>query len=267
MGVAGKSGTRWPLALAVTAVGGLMALVGGCSRETDLPAAEEPSQSSGATTVFAREAHASGVDPELAGMFVAAFGEQPPATVRAPTGGRESLLQYKPVAAIRAGSGRILISEGETEDCHGCFGRLAIHYLTVSKGGFVVSRSWPHFVIGNGWGKPPDWNIRRDLMPNPVIEVRTHFGNQGYDCDWISLVELTSTKPIVRLPTTVAGYDNTGAVGDSVGEKTTAVVVPGPPGGLSLRYRGSRAGQINYAMVDGEYEARGVKPLKECAAE
>lgn len=267
MVVAGKSGTRWPLALAVTAVGGLMALVGGCSRETDLPAAEEPSRSSGATTVFAREADASGVDPDLAGMFVAAFGEQPPATVRAPTGGRESLLHYKPVAAIRAGSGRILISEGETEDCHGCFGRLAIHYVASSKGGFVVSGSWPHFVVGNGWGKPPDWSIRRDLLANPVIEVRTHFGNQGYDCDWISLVELTPTGPIVRLDTTVAGYDNTGAVGDEVGEKTAAVIVPGIAGGFSLRYRGSRAGQMNYVMIDGEYKARGAQPLKKCGAE
>ena len=118
---------------------------------------------------------------------------------------------------------------------------------------------------GNGWGKPPEWRLRHDLMRNPVLEVRTRFGNQGYNCEWVSLVELAYDRPIIRLPTIVAGYDNTGASDDGLGQSTTAVVDPQPGGGFVLRYLGSRPGHVSYVAGKRGYRPQGPQPLRECS--
>jgi len=102
--------------------------------------------------------------------------------------------------------------------------------------------------------------VRTDLLQFPVLELRTYFGNNGYDCDWVSLAELTPEKPVMRISSTVAGYDDSGAVED--GSETTSAIVERGSGknGIRLVYSGSHSASVDLVRVKGRYVA-GRNPL------
>lgn len=243
----------------------LAAVTCSCSRQNAFPDGAVSAPNAWASEVSATDTQVPNIAPILEALFSEAFGTPPLAVRKAPEGGRESAFRVVPVAAIKFGTNYALISESSTDDCHGCFGRLSVHYFTAIGSKYKIAGSWPNLVTGNGWGKPPEWRLRHDLMRNPVLEVRTRFGNQGYNCEWVSLVELAYDRPIIRLPTIVAGYDNTGASDDGLGQSTTAVVDPQPGGGFVLRYLGSRPGHVSYVAGKRGYRPQGPQPLRECS--
>ena len=108
-------------------------------------------------------------------------------------------------------------------------------------------------ITGQGWGQPPRWNIRRDLARYPMIEIRAEFGNHGYNCEWVSLIELTPRRPIERLSLTPVGYDDQGANADGNGDHVHGEILPNHINSLIIRYSGSFEGSSVYRLSKEKY--------------
>jgi hypothetical protein len=241
-------------------------LCSGCSSPTD-PRADGAGD---APLIEPAGAVAHKQDPRVAALFQLAFGGPPPFEIKAPLNSREGVYYYMPVHVLSSGRTEILISEATTSDCHGCFGKLAIHYFSRAKGNREVLGSWFDLVEGDGWGRPPQWLIRTDLLSSPVLEIRNAFGNNGSNCEWLSLIELTPAVPIVRLPPIVAGYDNRGARDETLHmpekywQSSTASVNTRNRDGFAVVYKGSRPGIVTYSKVHGDFVADRPPPIDRC---
>lgn len=208
-------------------------------------------------------------DPQLDLAFRAAFGQPPPAERESDRGWEVALLTYRPLRLVPLGDDRVaLISTATTSDCHACSGAVAVHYLRRSGVGFALIDGWLETLRGNGWGRPPDLAMRADISDRPVIEARFAFGNQGFDCEWISLVELGPRRPVTLLDHAKLSYDNEGAGTEADGivpETTSAVLIPGRLGrSFALRYSGTRAATVTYRRVDGTFRADRRAPIRSC---
>lgn len=244
----------------------LIISVVGCSKEDSQNPPTKPQRGFERETVerTSCEIEKRVASTSLERMFEAAFGASPPLGRPAPAGGRESCYRYEPAGTVRLGKTEAFISEAFTEDCHGCFGTLSIHYLRQVNNAFERAGSWEDIAAGNGWGRPPSWTVRRDLTRYPALEIRTEFSNNGYGCEWISLIELTPNRPIIRIQQTAAGYDTTGAVGHERGQAITSAFRLDRDGNINLVFEGTSVGTLKYSLIQDAYVASGRNPAVTC---
>ncbi|WP_336959008.1 hypothetical protein [Sphingobium aquiterrae] len=162
--------------------------------------------------------------------------------------------------SLRRIDGRwVLLNPVRDGDCHGCSGALEIRYLNVGEKGFEPAGSWPDMIGGGSWGAPPDWQIREDLMPVPVIAASGGGTWQGYSCSSMTLVALTPDKPLLMAEAIPVSYDNGGAVADA-GEAHSSVtgrIMPVRKGQrFDMIYQGSPGGTVRYSIgKDGKATA------------
>lgn len=202
-----------------------------------------------------------GTYPEPLGpMFAAAFGEAAPFRRSASDG----CYVYEPAEAIPLGGTTALISGATGPDCHACSGTLSVHYLQGEGESWRLAGAWRDISDLAAWGKVPQWKLRNDLTPHPALELTVTDGNQGYFCTLVSLIELTPTAPVVRIPATAIGYDSSGVGGDEAAHIVTAEMVAIPAGGITVRYSGDRTGELRFTRTDGEYVAAGTNPVEGC---
>ena len=123
---------------------------------------------------------------------------------------------YRSGKLVPLGNARFaLITGGQGSEGHVHAGSLAVHYLTRTADGFERTGSWPGLLVSGTWGAPPDWSIRTDLTPSPTLVVEAGGTWQGYTCSWAHLVELTPTRPVIRVDQISTGYGSGGALGDA----------------------------------------------------
>jgi hypothetical protein len=174
---------------------------------------------------------------QLGRAFAAAFGgAHGQATVQA--GGRT--LAYRPADILWVGDRAVLISAAAaTQDCHGCVGTLAVHYLKGTQDKFEVTGSWLDAVNGAGWGAPPKWRLTGAFTSFPAIYEEGGYAGQGITCRAATLTELAPGGPVRTGPVRLSS-DNAGAV---------------PPGQEPVRIEGRIANVKKDASFDVVYAA------------
>ena len=195
---------------------------------------------------------------DLDRAFQAAFGAAPPALrVVARDGETETTLRYRPARLVELGDRVALVSEGQTDGCHGCYGSLAVHYLRRAPGGgFRLIGAWPELVDGTSFGAPPDWKLRTDLFPAPAIEASGGGTWQGCTIAKADFVELTPEKPVVRARQVLTAW-TTDVTDEAALEGKARPLRPGQSfamdyegaGRLTVEYR--RTGEV-YAPVGAQ---------------
>lgn len=186
-------------------------VLAGCHADTKKPA---PAASSTApaptTTVSAPAPAAAPSDPaaDLKQAFAAAYGSAAPAVRIVTRDGQDTTLRYRPAKLIPLGSVSALISLARTDGCHGCYGELAIHYLTRDGAGFKVVGAWPEISDGGSFGEPPDWTVRNDLFTGPAVVASAGGAWQGCTVAYADIIELTPDRPVMRAKRVLITYDD-----------------------------------------------------------
>jgi hypothetical protein len=185
---------RWGAAVIV----GLSLLLAACG----------PGASDGAAPERKAPAKADRPVSEIDAAFAAAFGSPPPAVrVVERQGWGETTLRYRPARLIPMEGVTVLVSEAQTDGCHGCYGALAVHYLRKQEGGWRRLGGWPEILDGSSFGAPPTWTIRTDLFPSPAIESMGGGTWQGCTIVKSDFVELTPDRPVVRAQGVLTAFD------------------------------------------------------------
>ncbi len=192
--------------------------------------------------------------PNLSQAFHLAFGRAAPARRTVTEGETSSVYIYDPARLIPMDGGMALVSTARNlSDCHLCAGALAVHYLKRGPGGaWTVSGAWPELAFGNGFGAPPDWEVRQ-FGQRRFIQAEAGWTGQGYTCSSATLIELGPDTVAVRAVVPVH-YDNEGAVGE--GEAATVIdgrIESGPDGKLRVTYEGTKSGVVDYARSGERY--------------
>ncbi|GEM_PF-3321575 len=237
-------------------------LLAGCERS---PSDAEPAALV-APNVLACVSGEPGRYPDPLGpLFRAAYGETAPLR-RARDDG--DCFTYEPVQAIPLAGQTALVSGASGSDCHACAGTLSIHYLAQAGDAYRKTGAWPDISSLSAWGKLPQWQLRDDLTQAPALQVTLTDGNHGYNCTLMELIELTPAGPVVRIPKTPIGYDDSGATDDA--HVVTAKIARTRDGGVTLRYSGSASGTLSFSKPDAAddnarlYVAQGTNPIADC---
>jgi len=94
---------------------------------------------------------------------------------------------------------------------HAELGSLGIYYLEHRGSGFILKKSWPNAIDGNGFGYPPSWMVSTRLTQSPAVVANAGWTGQGCTSNWSILAELTPTGPVVSKPIyTSYRYDHMG---------------------------------------------------------
>ena len=176
-------------------------------------------------------------------------------------------LTYTPARLIELGDIRALVSKAQSaDDCHICSGALAIHYLKPEAGSWKVVAGTMELVPGQGFGMPPEIELRRDLGPSPVLVAEAGWTGQGYTCNTVDLIELGPEAPHVLVENLLVHTDNRGAaMEDSDVEVTDARLKAGPDGAVIVTYRGHREGQLTFSRRGPKLmPTAGDQSLNEC---
>lgn len=113
---------------------------------------------------------------------------------------------------IRAPFGPVLISAGAIQDAsHGDQGRIAVHYLRETPGGFAVRRAFPLAMEAGSHGFLSDWSVSRRFTALPVVYTEGGGTFQGYTCVAAGLLELRPDGP-AQIGLIPIYYDDSGAV-------------------------------------------------------
>jgi len=105
---------------------------------------------------------------------------------------------YRPVGLARIGHLTALISEVSFDAAHPYQGAIAVAYLSGSPGHYRLIRRWSEAAEGNGWGLPPRWQMRTDLLRWPALETSFGFTNEGCTSSETDLIELAPSGPVRR---------------------------------------------------------------------
>lgn len=192
--------------------------------------------------------------------FKAAFKGDPQAVLD------DTRYAFKPEAVRWVGGRAVLISGGQGDDCHGCAGTLAVHYLQPRGDGFEVVGAWPQAASGGTFGAPPAWTLRTDLADNPVLETGSGGTFQGYTCRTAQLVELAPDAPVLIADGVQLGYDDAGAAVDRAAEGIEGKIFPGAKGrSFVVVYKGTRTARVTYEKHGAVYQkAKGSPDLPSC---
>ena len=112
---------------------------------------------------------------------------------------------------VEAPFGPVLVSKGSVADAsHGTPGRIAIHYLRRSAGGFAVDRAFPRAAEAGSHGGMEDFSVTRRFTALPAVYAEGGGTWQGYTCSTAVLTELRPEGP-VGIAVIPIYYDNQGA--------------------------------------------------------
>lgn len=178
----------------------------------------------------------------------------------------ETQYAFKPEAVKWVGGRAVLISGGQGEDCHGCAGTLAVHYLRPGAEGLEVVGAWPQAASGTSGGQPPEWTLRTDLASNPVVETRGGGTFQGYTCSAAQLVELKADAPVIIADGVQLAYSDGGAAIDGSARSISGKIIPGTRDqSFIVTYDGSSAARVTYQRHGQTYEkAKGSPEIPAC---
>lgn len=173
---------------------------------------------------------------------------------------------FTPQAVKWIGGRAVLISGGQGEDCHGCAGTLAVHYLEPRGKTLAVVGAWPQAASGASWGQPPEWTLRTDLASNPVLETQGGGTFQGYTCSAAQLVELRPDSPVTIADGVQLDYSDAGAAADGRAQSISGKIIPGTRDqSFVVAYNGSSTARIIYERRGQTYEkAQGSPELPAC---
>ena len=241
--------------------------VSACER-SEVPSVDEaPTANAIPAPVTVEKAALPELSPEqlTALAFRAAWGGPPPIERTETHEGQTDVRTYRSGKLVPLGNARFaLITGGQGSEGHVHAGSLAVHYLTRTADGFERTGSWPGLLVSGTWGAPPDWSIRTDLTPSPTLVVEAGGTWQGYTCSWAHLVELTPTRPVIRVDQISTGYGSGGALGDA-GESVEGRIIPGRKGEtIRVQYTGDRTATVTYAKVGEVYDPVDLPELPGC---
>lgn len=237
-----------------------------CDRQEETPVAEAlTSPESVAVVASPPEAPKLSQEELTALAFRAAWGGPPPIERTETHDGQTDVRTYRSGKLVDLGGGAFaFISSGQGGDGHVHAGSISIHYLNFADGGFHRTGGWPGFLVSGTWGQPPEWSIRTDLTSSPMLVVEAGGTWQGYTCTWAHLVELTASRPIIRIDQINTGYGSGGALGDA-GESVEGQILPGRKGEtIRVRYTGDRTALVTYARVGEVYDPVDLPELPGC---
>lgn len=197
--------------------------------------------------------------------FRAAWGGPPPIQRTETHAGQTDVRTYRSGKLVPLGERRFaFISGGQGGEAHVHAGSIAVHYLTRTEDGFERTGSWPGLLVSGTWGQPPKWSIRTDLTPSPMLVAEAGGTWQGYTCTWAHLVELTASRPIMRVDQIITGYGSGGASGEA-GESVDGRILPGRKGEtIRVQYTGDRTATVTYAKVGEVYDPVDLPELPGC---
>jgi hypothetical protein len=142
--------------------------------------------------------------------------------------------------------GFALLVRGAEEDCHGCKGRLDIVYFDRTAHGWKARRRWTKVYEGGAWGGNFSLEPFRLAGAGPAIQLSSGFMQGGRSDSYVSIVELTPARPILRLDEAPAGYENSGAA--ETADQACAIesrMTPLQAGqGVAIHYTGSRSHHV-----------------------
>jgi hypothetical protein len=163
---------------------------------------------------------------------------------------------FSPQKLAWMGDTAVLFSGGQTEDCHACTGTLAVHYLKPVDNGLEVVGGWLDAATGTSFGGPPEWRIRTDLAPNPVIQAEGGGTWQGHSCRYAELVELTPQGPVKLIDGVPLSYADGSGMGDGKPADYAGKIEAGEPGAsFTVQYSGTRSDKITYRRAGTSYKA------------
>ena len=173
---------------------------------------------------------------------------------------------FTPQAVRWVGNRAVLISGGQSDNCHGCAGTLAVHYLEPRGNGLAVVGAWPEAASGTSYGQPPEWTLRTDLASNPVLQTEGGGTFQGYSCTNAQLVELTPAAPVTIADNVQLHFSNEGAVVDGGAESIDGKIMPGARDqNFTVSYGGTTSAQIVYKRQGTRFEkATGAPDIPSC---
>jgi hypothetical protein len=98
--------------------------------------------------------------------------------------------------------GPVLITTVKIEGgAHAEAGALGVYYLRRRRGeGFVLRKSWPHALDGNGFGYPPKWSVSNRFTEFPALVATAGWTGQGCTSNWLHVAELTPRGPTISGP-------------------------------------------------------------------
>lgn len=168
--------------------------------------------------------------------FEALFGDRP----REIRSDDRTVYSYSKAALVWSDFGPILIAEGQADASPNALGTLGIFYLREDPGPrFEQVRRWPEAIDGNIMGNPPEWKVRGDMGPYPVVESSSGGVWQGYACAATTLTELSPGGPKL-LAVFDSHYSSEGAEGDD-GETYDGSIVNVVPGrSFDVEFAGTR---------------------------
>ncbi|HYE29331.1 MAG TPA: SHOCT domain-containing protein [Allosphingosinicella sp.] len=198
-------------------------------------------------------------EEQLARAFEAAFGSRGEAVLSVPGDGTDEDVRYTPGRLLWLPYGPVLLSEGKVQDpAHVSAGKIAIHYLRASGGGFEVARAFPAGVATGSTGRVARWSVSPRFSTWPVVVGEGGGTWQGYTCTWLTLTELAPGGPVevARVP---LAYDDSGAKGD--GADATSIdgrilnVIKNQS--FDVVYSGARAFSEHYVRDGNGYSVAG----------
>ena len=165
---------------------------------------------------------------------------------------------FTPAALVRAPFGTVLVSEGEVvAPRRESTGKLAITYLTGSGSDMRPRANFLPAIESGSLGRIDQWNVRGDLGPFPVIEVKGQADWDETSCSWVTLLELQPQRP-VELGTIPISYDNRDAALRIDGR----IVAGGASSSLAVSYSGSAAFTERYVRRGDRFELDGAAPSR-----
>ena len=192
--------------------------------------------------------------------FRAAWEAAAPVTASDPAeGGLEGSFEFRQGVARDLGAGLFaFVSSGVGEDGAGA---VAIHYLVRTEDGYRESDVDPLFVSA-GTGGDPQWAVRTDITPQPLLVVQSRATGSGRTCTNAVLVELTPSHPVLRaeaVPMEVASAEG----GD---DALTSAFERGALGrDFTVQYSGASDAEVSYVFTDmGFYRAMNAPNLPDC---
>ncbi|HWE45617.1 MAG TPA: hypothetical protein VG407_06270 [Caulobacteraceae bacterium] len=199
---------------------------------------------------------------DLNKAFAAAFGAPAPADKVVTRDGQDAMLRYRPARLVSLGTVTVLISEARTDGCHGCYGELAVHYLTRDGTGFKPAGAWPEISDGGSFGEPPNWSIRTDLFSGPALVVHAGGTWQGCTVDYADIIELTPDRPIVRARRVLMTYSDDSADGRDFDGSLRAV---DKDRAFAVDYASAHKRTVDYVRSGEVYQAaHGAPGLPSC---
>lgn len=142
---------------------------------------------------------------------------------------------FKPVRLMLVESDRYaVIATAEGGEAHADAGKLAVQYAKRDGNNFSAFGPLREIETGS-FGQKPEWSIRSDLGPNPMVVVIGGGTWQGCSSLVASLIELTPTSPnlLLSLPVSYENEDGDGNTSSYSGEIELG------PEGLQVRYTGT----------------------------